>query len=436
MVASSAFKIINAAVIMMNFALIIATTDFKMSNLRQEETTTMAVIGYFFTSYYVVELVLKMKAEGRDFWFGHDMIWNAFDSAIVYVAVIEIIIEQSGARVFNTSFLRILRFFKLSRVIRMFSAMRTFKEIRIMLDSLCGCVTLFMFSLMLLALFLSVFAVFFVQGAAGFLEHADHVDLDQVASLNNSFGSVSVAMLSLFQVLTGGVDWGDVHAIVKTLGTFYEALFIMFVAFFYFAFMNVVTATFCEKALSLATPTTSELIQNRLNKEFHDACELMGLLTDIAEDDGSRKINKARFEKFVLHPEVEIYFQVRGLKATSARRFFNTLCDVNDSDSVPFADFVSACVKLDGFASSIDMHCQSVRQMLCNHKVTVLHRELHLETKELHRELHTETKEMHRTMNDRIFNFGLDIQELKRLLKFSGTHPKDMSVKSGPQMSL
>jgi len=290
----------------------------------------------------------------------------------------------------------------------MFSAMRMFKEIRIMLDSLCGCFTLFLFCSMILALFLSVFSIFFVQGATEFLEtgpafdQMTEVQLDHVALIDDYFGSVSRGMLSLFKVISGGDDWAVFHDVVKELGFFYDTLFIVFVMTYFIAFLNVVTATFCEKAISLATPTTSELIHNRMNKEFYDASELMKLLTRVLEDDGSHVINYDRFEELMSHPEVQIYFEVRGLKPTSAHRFFKTLCEVNNSTHVDFATFVSACIKLDGMSSSIDMHCQSVRELHSHQKLTAMQQELHAETREMNRILHNQ-----------IVGFGVIINELK-----------------------
>merc|ERR1719247_4054455 len=103
--------------------------------------------------------------------------------------------------------------------------------------------------------------------------------------------------------------------------------------------------------MTLAVPTTMELIQSRINKEYADAQELFELLTRVLDDEGSHRISRHRFDDFMSHPEVEIYFEVRGLKSTSAHRLFKTLCEVQNTDTLDFATFISACVKLDGTAS-------------------------------------------------------------------------------------
>jgi len=77
----------------------------------------------------------------------------------------------------------------------------------------------------------------------------------------------------------------------------------------------------------------------------------------------SMTMDTDQFALFSSDPEVEKFFEIRGVKPSSAQRFFRLLCELNNTDRVEFPTFVSACVKLDGFASNIDVHCLSVRQL-------------------------------------------------------------------------
>lgn len=281
-----------------------------------------------------------------------------------------------------------------------------------MLDAFCGCGVLFLFSSLTILLFLSVYAIFFVQGAADLLAQ-DGLDETQSTRLQEMFGSVRAGVLTLLKVSTGGDDWAIVHDVVKPLGLFYDMLFLVFVAFLNVALLNVVTATFCEKAMSLAVPSTTELIHTRQNQEFDDANELFALLTRVLDDDGSHSISYQKLEEFMSHPEVEIYFEVRGLKSTSAHRLFKTLCEVQNTDTVDFATFISACVKLDGTASSIDMHCQSVRALHIHHQLSSMQEEFHEEQKQLYRALQRQMCDLHTI-----------VQELPSLTPVGGQNPR------------
>merc|ERR1719502_521359 len=170
-------------------------------------------------------------------------------------------------------------------------------------------------------------------------------------------------MLQLFMVITGGNEWGHVYNILQELGGMHAFLFLFFVAFYYVAFFNVITSVFCEKAMTLAIPTTSELIAKRIEKEHHDAVELLSLLNRTMSDDGSHTINAQQVADFVNRPEVELYFNVRGLKSSSAHKLYHTLCEVHGTTRIQISEFISTLVKLDGKANSIDAHCLQVRQM-------------------------------------------------------------------------
>jgi hypothetical protein len=353
------FKILSAIVIMLNYYFIIHQTDYKMSHLNQPEPSTMFVIEVCFTVFYVWELSCQVITYRKEFFLGHEMMWNLFDMAIVFVSVFELVVTLSGGKAINLSFLRVLRFLKISRVLRMFSALRLMKEIRIMVDALAGSFLIFVFCSIMLAMFYSIFAIFFVQGMTTYLEDAAEVDKSVLHGIHNDFGSVSSTMLSLFMSVTGGNDWSQYHDTVAAVGTSYKYLWLFFIGFSTIAFLNVITGVFAQKAMSLAMPTVDELMVRRTAKEVRDAKELVALLHRIIGSEGTCSLSSASFEKFLAHHEVVKYLEVRGLKPCSARRFFMLLLEIHQTDRVDFGTFVSACVKLDGSASSIDLHVLS-----------------------------------------------------------------------------
>jgi hypothetical protein len=266
----------------------------------------------------------------------------------------------------------------------MLSAMRMFKEIKIMVDSLVGSMHIFLWCTGLFLLLLALFAVFFVQGFNSYMESNNSAEMSEdLQTIIEYYGSVSSAMLSLFKAATSGDDWSIFYVRAKALGVQYEYLLLLFITFYNFAFFNVVVGVFCEKALNISKPTLNELLSERYQKEFDDARELQNLLInhlsrDVAMGSGelpmetelslsrfqaSGQIESEQFERFMEDPEVERFFEVRGVSPSSARRFFRLLCELHGSTSVDFPTFVSACVKLDGSASSIDIHVLSVRQL-------------------------------------------------------------------------
>merc|ERR1719502_179698 len=153
-------------------------------------------------------------------------------------------------------------------------------------------------------------------------------------------------MLQLFMVITGGKEWINSWVVISEVGGMHAFLFLFFVAFYYLAFFNVITSVFCEKALSLATPTTSELIYKRIEKEHHDATELLTLLRTVCG--ASNTINAEQISVFVNDPQVELFFDVRGLKSSSAHKLYYMLREVHSTERIQVGELVSALVKLDG----------------------------------------------------------------------------------------
>jgi len=235
---------------------------------------------------------------------------------------------------------------------------------------LIGSFVTFSFGCILMTMFLSVLAIFFVQGFSSFVEGELHLDPGLRESIHKDFFSVSVAMRSLFYSITGGEDWSRYHGTMKALGPVYDYLYLFFMAFTIIAFTNVITGVFAEKAMSLAAPSMEELACRRQGKEVKDAEELVALFSREAKalvfmsQDGKKCISKDAFDDLMSHPAVVSFFEARGLKATTAHRFFTQLLEINQTDKMDIGSFISACVKLDGNASSIDLHVISVEMKL------------------------------------------------------------------------
>lgn len=358
------FKTVGTLVILANFFFIIIQSDYRiwaeLNGFASKEADWMKLAEVFFTLYYVFEVTCLITAYRKDFFFGDEMSWNWFDFIIVLTGAAELLMTSLGGSMANLSFLRVLRFFKMTRVLRMFSALRMVKDVKVMVDALTGSFMIFFFGCMLLAMMLSVFSIFFVQGMSTFLEGNTNVDAELRANIFLDWGSVATAMRSLFMSATGGDDWSKFHSTLKAIGPAYDYLYLFFIAFTLSAFFNVITGVFAEKAMSLAAPTMEEKSARRLESEVKDAQELVNLLDHVLQADGSGTIGLDAFEDLMSHPQVIAFFEVRGLKATTAHRFFMQLLDINGTDRMGVGAFVSACVKLDGTASSIDLHVLSV----------------------------------------------------------------------------
>merc|ERR1719330_458978 len=116
-----------------------------------------------------------------------------------------------------------------------------------MVNLIWGCVFLLML--------LFVVSLVLVQSMTNYrIEHDDCASTDECTFMRTEFGTVRDGMITLFQCTTGGTDWGDVFAIIKLCHLGATIAFIMYIIFFNFAFFNIITSMYVDKAMKLAKP--------------------------------------------------------------------------------------------------------------------------------------------------------------------------------------
>merc|ERR1719382_1867531 len=93
-------------------------------------------------------------------------------------------------------------------------------------------------------------------------------------SLYDTFGSVQVAMLTLFKTSMGGQDWEVFYDVAEQTGIFEAITFIIFVAFIQIALMNILTGIFVENAMKLAQPDRDTLAFQFRKQRMQDAQDL------------------------------------------------------------------------------------------------------------------------------------------------------------------
>jgi hypothetical protein len=325
----------------------------------------------------MVELALRFCVYQAEFFFGSDAWWNLFDFAIICQGTVDAILTIAGNGSSSATFLRVIRVFKVSKVLRMFEAVRAIKELRIMFDALLGSITIFIWCSILFAFFLSVVAIFFVDGVSA--HKAGPGPIADEEALTKHFGSVGVCIVSLFRATSGGDDWSMYYEMIESLGWEYVCAFLTFQAYTLISFWNTITGVFTRKTLDLAKPSMHEIVYENQQKRLQDYRELIHLLKRVLHHSHlhDKLMTEAEFEKFLHDHDVRTYFLWKGMSPANVRRFFNELlnhtkhfadAETSQTDSgetaVQMSVFVSACIKLHSEqASRSDLHVMYVRQL-------------------------------------------------------------------------
>eukprot|EP00440_Ansanella_granifera_P014753 gb/GFBE01016038.1/.p1 GENE.gb/GFBE01016038.1/~~gb/GFBE01016038.1/.p1 ORF type:complete len:759 (+),score=135.23 gb/GFBE01016038.1/:1-2277(+) len=353
-VTHSAFTAASFIAILANTVVIVVDSNRLLKDPYAPDDSTWVAIRLAFTVFYTVELVLKLLVHRLYFFVNQEGHWNSFDFILVTMSYLEFF--------FNPSFLRLVRVVKIGRIVRMLQFASLFDDLRTIILSLTACMTTMLWSGILLAFLLCLFSIFFVQTGVGYAaDEGDNLSPLWWEEFNVYFGGVATGMLSLLAVTNGGEDWLVVYNLVKSPGTVNSMVFTFFVVFFQLAVYNIVMSSFLDRAMKSTIPSMEERLEKRLAEDEQFSSTLFDMMTDLdVDDDGT--VSEKEFEDAMLEGgKVYAFLKLHGLDIKDSQTFFKMLSktkDVDDSSDelkMDYVDFVQACCRLRGEASTLDV---------------------------------------------------------------------------------
>ena len=191
-------------------------TDYVASNMLSTVPSGLRALDLAFCVFFAVELSVRLLAFGRRFFTMTGCGWNVLDLILVSAQVAEEILlslaeMHSGGLQYNTEVMRVVRILRAIKVVRLVGAVRFAQDLQLLINCLFLSLKQFLWSALLLLLAIYVVAIYITQAATAYrLENAE----GQHDQLKQWWGSMPQSVLSLFQGVTGGVDW---HVIADPL---------------------------------------------------------------------------------------------------------------------------------------------------------------------------------------------------------------------------
>eukprot|EP00812_Abedinium_dasypus_P008787 NODE_2522_length_919_cov_639.127315.p1 GENE.NODE_2522_length_919_cov_639.127315~~NODE_2522_length_919_cov_639.127315.p1 ORF type:complete len:262 (-),score=86.51 NODE_2522_length_919_cov_639.127315:116-862(-) len=195
------------------------------------------------------------------------------------------------------------------------------------------------------------------------------------------WGSLPKSMLTLAQVTTSGVDWGEPADPLISLGIGWLFLFLLYITFYVFAVLNVVTAAFCQKAIESANIDPDSVIVRNLEARSELVARLRLFFAFLS--DGVHSITASKFVRKCTDELIQAYFEGFGVESTDAQALFDLL-DTDGDGLIEEREFVEGCAQLQGQARSLDLALLSnqvknlldpICQLLVGHQVECAMRE-------------------------------------------------------------
>mmetsp|Transcript_53000 Transcript_53000/g.152699 ORF Transcript_53000/g.152699 Transcript_53000/m.152699 type:complete len:820 (+) Transcript_53000:66-2525(+) len=346
LIRSTAFDYLTLLFILANTALIGINTEYSARNLVETATTPMRIVDVCVSVFFLIELLLRLWAFKCDFFTSDTRAWNLLDLAVVILQVAEEIVTEVLGGMSNIpgalSLIRLLRVFRLVRIVRVLRLLRYFSDLRTIVVSLTSSFKPLLSTMVLLALVVYIVGVYFTQ--LTLTHRIDNVGAESSRELDEYFGTLSRSVISLFQTVTGGIDWRDVSSpLMRHISPSMGFVFALYIACTSIALMNIVTGVFVEGALQRGREDRTVYMINHLRELFGDL-------------DGERcgAITWSDLEMHLDNPKLIMFFKEIDIDISEAKGLFSLL-DRDGSGAIDSDEFLGGCLRLRGPAKSLDL---------------------------------------------------------------------------------
>lgn len=250
------------------------------------------------------------------------------------------------------SMLRIIRLLRVVRTSRTIRMGRFVRELRLMVYSLAGAMKTLGWAVVLIAIIIAIFGVYFTDGAVVHLEH-HRTQVEANQALRMRFGALSSASLSLYMGMSGGVDWTELWEALGPLPAEYKFALLMFVTFSILALLNVITAVFVETAMQRSQNDRELLVQQELEQKVEFVDTLQRVFEEL-DANGSGSLTMEEFERQIQDEHILTYLSTLEIEVDQVRMLL-PLLDLDRNGEVDIDEFINGCIRLKGGARSLDV---------------------------------------------------------------------------------
>merc|ERR1719284_1070246 len=139
---------------------------------------------------------------------------------------------------------------------------------------------------LILLMLMFLFAVIFLHGVAGYIQHANSSD-PYVDSMQEYFSSMPMTLLTLFMSITGGVSWWDVQRLLLQVHLVYGIVFLCFISIMMLAVLNIITGIFVTDAVEMAASDRDIMMLAEQEMKLDQVKKLRQLFEHFGSDQSS-----------------------------------------------------------------------------------------------------------------------------------------------------
>lgn len=371
-VSSTWFSALFSSLIVLNSLWIGVEVEWHAMNGLSHTPQVFYVVDHTFAGLFLIELIFRFAQEGPSFLYSAEWNWNWLDIFIVVTSIIEFIVdclsgfsqteEDSGSGMGSTRNLRIIRVIRITRllrVVRILRVVRFIQALRTLVQSILSTLRALFWAMILLSIIIYVFGVVFTQSAT---QHLDSCVGEYCPGAVKYWSTLPRSFFTLFKTVSGGVDWENAAYPLAQFSPYMVALFTVFIAFTYFAVLNVLTGFFVQSALDNASHDYDLVIQSFVASREMYTTKINNLFGDI-DAQGHGEINIEELERYLETKQMKAYFTSLELECSDATSTTDQsgawtlfkLLDIDNSGGIDRDEFREGCLHLKGPARQMEL---------------------------------------------------------------------------------
>jgi len=311
-------------------------------------------------AFYLMEILVRLFAQGLAFFIGPDNLWNLFDVALIGSAVEEHISALKGDdATTNMSYLRVFRLVKTLKLLRVIRVLKAFRELRMVISSLLGSMKSMFWTIVLITSMTFMFGLCFVQGFTEFVgANSTWAEMFLAEGIDpmlakEQWGSVLGSMRTLYVAITGGNDWDALAQPMLMISTWYYLLFCLYIGFFMFVVMNSLTSLFVDATLAYSQKDEDSMVRELMRNKKTYMRKAASFFNSL-EKANHGELTYKEFRQNLKDPQLLAFASTLDVELLDLEQFFMIL-SAQGKRPVDLETFVVGCIKLKGMAKAMDM---------------------------------------------------------------------------------
>jgi len=197
------------------------------------------------------------------------------------------------------------------------------------------------------------FSLCLTAAVAEYLQELNDPNDPSMVVLVEEMSSLLSTAFCLFKSITGGITWGEVYRPLEATGLLNAALYLVFIIFAVFAFLNTVTSVFVDNAMRTSQSQQDQRIQRELELKEETERQL-GEIFMAVDIDGSGVIAEEELQAYLKDESAVANLATLGIDVPDAAALFR-LFDTDGDGTIDIDEFISGCLRLKGAAKSVEI---------------------------------------------------------------------------------